>query len=97
MSDPDPDKLPSGALTAEQEVTLRRVAFGESPARTLRADDLKHLRALRLIENGKDGPVLTPEGKRRYDGLSRAIGAQPGPQPDDLLGALDKALRSYRR
>jgi hypothetical protein len=96
MSDPDPAKL-SDVLTDEQEVTLRRVAFGESPARTLRAADLKQLRALRLIENGKDGPVLTPEGKRRYDGLSRAIGTQPGPQPDDLLGALDKALRGYRR
>ena len=97
MSDPNPKKSSSDVLTTEQEVTLRRVAFGESPARTLRAADLEQLRVLRLIENGKDGPVLTAEGKRRYATLSRAMGADPGPQSDNLLGALDKALRDYRR
>ena len=36
MSDPHPKKPSSDVLTTEEEVTLRRVAFGESPARTLR-------------------------------------------------------------
>jgi len=38
MSDPHPKKPSSDVLTTEEEVTLRRVAFGESPARTLRAN-----------------------------------------------------------
>jgi hypothetical protein len=90
-------KAGSDVLNAEQEVTLRRVAFGESPARTLRSADLAYLRALHMIEDGKDGPVLTAKGRKHHAGLPRAPGtAHPG-QQDDLLGALSKALRDVKR
>lgn len=84
-------------LSADEEVTLRRIAFGESPVHTLRAADLTHLRALRLIEDRKDGPVLTVRGKEHHAGLPRALGTVRDRQQDDLLGALDKALRDVKR
>jgi hypothetical protein len=83
-------------LSSEEEVTLRRVAFGESPVHTLRTADLRHLRTLRLIEDGKDGPVLTARGKERYAALPRAMGTALNRKQDDLLGALDKALRDAK-
>lgn len=50
-------------LTPNEEVTPRRVAFGESPPRTLRAEDLARLRLLRLIADAKDGPSLAAGGR----------------------------------
>jgi hypothetical protein len=84
-------------LSGEEEVTLRRVAYGESPVHTLRAADLTHLRALRLIQDSKDGPVLTARGKAHHAGLPRALGAVRYKQQDDLLGALNKVLRDVKR
>jgi hypothetical protein len=93
----DADKKSHDVLTDNQEVTLRRVAFGESPARTLRAADLEQLRALRLIEESKDGPVLTAKGRARYASLPRALGATRSPHEDNLLDTLTKALRDSKR
>jgi hypothetical protein len=92
-----PKKSDKAILSGEQEVTLRRVAYGESPERTLRPADLEQLRALRLIENSKDGPVLTAEGRKRYETLPRALGTGSKTQYDDLLGALGKALDDSKR
>lgn len=88
---------PNEILSSEEEVTLRRVAYGESPVHTLRHADLEQLRALRLIEDAKDGPVLTAKGKTRYATLPRALGAGRDNQFDDLLGALGKALGDAKR
>ncbi len=63
-------------LTPNEEVTLRRVAFGESPERTLRADDLARLRLLRLVANGKDGPYLTGGGRTYFAALPKPIMAE---------------------
>jgi len=98
MTDDSSNKKNSvDVLSAEEEVTLRRVAFGESPVHTLRAADLTHLRILRLIEDSKDGPVLTARGKQHHIGLPRALGAVRYKQQDDLLGALSKVLRDVKR
>ncbi len=97
MSKPEDKKHPDAVLSGEEEVTLRRVAYGESPVRTLRAADLTQLLALRLIENGKDGPVLTAEGRKRFGVLPRAVGAVRAKRDDDLLGTLGKALRDLQR
>ncbi len=98
MTDASSKKIvPPPALTSEEEITLRRVAFGESPVRTLRAADLDQLRALQLIEEGKDGPVLTAEGKKRLAILPRALGAGRNEQSGDLLSALGKALSDVKR
>ena len=64
---------PPSKLTAEEAVTLRRVAFGESDVRSLRLADLERRLALRLIAGGRDGPVLTPSGRSYFDSLPRAV------------------------
>ena len=83
-------------LSEEQQVTLRRVAFGESPAHTLRAADLVQLRALRLIEDGRGGLVLTAKGRSHFAALPRALGAGDATQ-DNLLDSLTRALRDSKR
>ena len=65
---PTPSKL-----TADEAVTLRRVAFGESEVRTLRQADLERLLTLRLIVGGRDGLELTRSGRDAFDGLPRAV------------------------
>jgi len=84
-------------LSEDQQVTLRRVAFGESPAHTLRAADLEQLRALRLIENGKDGLVLTAKGRFHFAALPRALGTANAPQDNNLLDTLTRALQAPKR
>lgn len=97
MTDSSNKKDGADVLTSDQEVTLRRVAYGESPVHTLRAADLTQLRALRLIEDGKDGPILTARGKEHHASLPRALGTARAKHHDDLLGALSKALRDVKR
>ena len=58
-------------LTADEEVTLRRVAFGQSEVRAMRREDLARLRRLRLIEDAKDGPRLTMDGKLHFETIGR--------------------------
>jgi hypothetical protein len=60
-------------LTDAEAVTLRRVAFGQSEARTLRQADLARLLALRLIVDGRDGPELTRTGRDAFNALPRAL------------------------
>jgi DNA-binding transcriptional LysR family regulator len=89
--------MPRRNLTAEEEVTLRRVAYGQSPARTLRAQDLEALRGLRLIVDHRDGPLLTAEGRRLFDTLPRAS-AQAGREPmEAMLAELTRVTRGNRR
>lgn len=66
------EQRPPVLLSPEEEITLRRVAFGESPVRTLRAADLARLRRLRLIDDGRDGPRLTASGRAHFDLLPKA-------------------------
>ena len=73
---------PPSKLTVDQAVTLRRVAFGESEARTLRPADLERLTALQLIVNGRDGPELTRSGRDIFDSLPRGVFASK-PRRDD--------------
>jgi len=65
---PTPSKL-----TDAEAVTLRRVAFGESEARTLRQADLDRLLALHLIVHGRDGLELTRAGRDIFNALPRAL------------------------
>jgi len=77
------------SLTAEQEVTLRRIAFGESPVRTLRAEDLGTLHKLGLIEKSKDGPRLSASGRRYFDALPKPV-LQTSRTFRSMLGDLTK-------
>jgi len=79
-------------LTSNEEITLRRVALGESPMRSMRAQDLAQLRRLRLIDDGKDGPRLTVNDRKHFDALLKAVAlSDSGPQ--DLLRAMTRILR----
>jgi hypothetical protein len=85
------------SLTPDEEVTLRRVAYGESPLRTLRLHDLKALRDLRLIEDHRDGPTLTAAGRKVFDSLPRPS-AQSGREPmDAMLNELARATKGNAR
>ena len=68
---------PLFVLSADEEVTLRRVAYGQSEVRMLRAADLDRLRRLRLIEGSTADrtaiPRLTAAGKDHFDGLPRGV------------------------
>lgn len=79
-------------LTPEEEVTLRRVAFGQSDVRAMRAKDLARLRHLRLIQDGKDGPCLTVSGRQRFDELPKAMLMDKGPK--DLMSAMAKVFKA---
>lgn len=83
---------PAAILTPEEEVTLRRVAFGQSDVRAMRAQDLTRLRNLRLIRDGKDGPCLTISGRQRFDELPKATLMNKGPQ--DLMSAMAKVFKA---
>ncbi len=64
---------PPSKLTADEAVTLRRVAFGQSDERTLRQADLARLLELRLIVGGREGLELTRSGRDMFDSLPRAV------------------------
>jgi hypothetical protein len=59
-------------LSENEEVTLRRVAYGQSAVRTLRRPDLARLYHVRLIEDSTNGPRLTADGKLRFGILPKA-------------------------
>jgi len=79
------------ALSDDEAVTLRRVAFGESDLRTLRAADLDRLRELRLIEKSSTGARLTVHGEEHFKSLPRSVFAS-GPRTREGLAA-DQAPR----
>ena len=83
---------PAAVLTPEEEVTLRRVAFGQSDVRAMRAQDLTRLRNLRLIQDGKDGPCLTVTGRQRFDELPKAVLMDRGSR--DLTSAMAKVFKA---
>jgi hypothetical protein len=58
-------------LSTNEEITLRRVAHGQSDVAHLRADDLARLRSLDLVAGSPRVPTLTAEGKARFDQLAK--------------------------
>jgi hypothetical protein len=58
-------------LSANEEITLRRVAHGQSDVTHLRAEDLVRLRALALVTGTPRAPMLTAAGKARFDRLAK--------------------------
>lgn len=64
---------PPTSISADEAITLRRVAFGESDVRTLRRGDLDRLHALRLIEATAGGLRLTVRGDELFKLLPRSL------------------------
>lgn len=85
------------ALTDEEEVTLRRVAFGQSEVRAMRAHDVARLRRLQLIEDGRDGPQLTAAGRTVFEELTKATGSEKRERGDDMMQQMARMLRDMRR
>jgi len=96
MTFPSNDARPS-LLTDAEAVTLRRVAFGESEAKVMRARDLEQLRRLHLIEDAKDGPRLTAAGRAVFDGLPKAIGRDRPSRSRDVRRHMEHRPRGMRR
>jgi hypothetical protein len=88
---------PLQQLSSDEEVTLRRVAYGESEVRAMRAQDLARLRRLKLIEEGRDGLQLTTEGRRHFDALPRPGAQSGGAESQDLANALTRMIGKARR
>jgi hypothetical protein len=95
ISAPPPPQTP--ILTPEEEVTLRRVAFGQSEVRAMRAPDLLPLRQLRLIEDSRDGPRLTEAGRRIFDTLPKAATQRDSRSFGDLMAQMGRMPNEPQR
>jgi hypothetical protein len=84
-------------LTTDEEVTLRRVAYGQSEVRDMRRHDLARLRELLLIEDSNDGPRLTIGGKQRFDILPKAASLDRSSSLDDMLEMIGQRLHVARQ
>lgn len=92
------NKATATPLTLEEEITLRRVAFGESPVITLRAQDIARLRSLGLIDHARE-PRLTTSGRVCFEALPKAaaiskIGTRDLDEEIERLRAVKGELRS---
>jgi ribosomal protein S19E (S16A) len=90
---PSPTTAP---LTLEEEVTLRRVAFGQSEVRAMRRADLVQLRRLGLIEDAKDGPRLTAQGKVRFDSLAKPFSPSKTRQYEAVMAEIRRMSKAFR-
>lgn len=86
------DKGISRPLTANEQVTLRRVAYGQSEVRAMRRHDLTRLRELKLIEDGKDGPRLTADGKQRFEVLPKAASLDNSATFEEMLSTIGQRI-----
>ena len=64
-------------LTNSEQITLRRVAHGQSDAFRLPAEDMARLRELLLIAGSARAPHLTPAGQRQFLTLARPVALKP--------------------
>jgi hypothetical protein len=98
LTDRGESALPEEALTAGEEVTLRRVAYGQSELRALPRSDIAHLHDLGLIEEGRDGPQLTAAGRRLFEALPKAIIQTQGKRSfAKILAETTKTIAKRRR
>lgn len=90
-------RAPLAVLTKDEEVTLRRVAYGQSDVRSMRRHDLARLQMLHLIEDRRDGPSLTVTGKQHFDGLPKAASLDASSRLESMLKAISPHTRRIRR
>ena len=85
-------------LSANEEITLRRVAHGQSDVAHLRAEDLVRLRSLALVTGDAHAPILTTAGKACFDRLTKpAVVAEFNAQ-NELMVTLNRLMaRKARR
>jgi hypothetical protein len=79
-------------LSDNEEITLRRVAHGQSDVTRLRAEDLARLRALALIAGSARAPTLTAAGKARFDGLTKPAAVSEFNAQNELMATLSRLM-----
>ena len=79
-------------LTDSEEITLRRVAHGQSDVAHLRAEDLNRLRALKLIDANTRVPALTAAGKTRFDALAKPVAIAGFNAQNELIAVLGRLM-----
>jgi hypothetical protein len=83
-------------LSANEEVTLRRVALGITKAADLSEVDIKRLKALSLIEDNGGGLRLTPTGRERYLALPKGAAVDQAESSDDPVARLAAYMAKAR-
>ncbi|GEP57968.1 hypothetical protein [Reyranella soli] len=85
-------------LSTNEEITLRRVAYGQSDVAHLRAEDLERLRALALVAGSPRTPTLTAAGKARFDRLAKPAAVTQVNAQNELMATLGRLMaRAGRR
>jgi hypothetical protein len=85
-------------LSANEEITLRRVAHGQSDVAHLRAEDLVRLRALALVGGSPCAPMLTAAGKACFDGLTKPAAMTEFDAQNEIMATLGRLMaRKGRR
>lgn len=85
-------------LSANEEITLRRVAHGQSDVAHLRAEDLVRLRSLALVTGTAHAPMLTTAGKARFDRLTKSAAVAAFNGQNELMATLNRLMaRKARR
>jgi hypothetical protein len=79
-------------LSANEEITLRRVAHGQSDVAHLRADDLARLRSLDLVAGNPRTPTLTAEGKARFDQLAKPAAMMGFNAQNEIIETLKRLM-----
>ena len=87
---------PTNELGFDEEVVLRRIAYGIVQPVHLRLRDVERLISLGLVVRRGKGLALTPQGERRFAQLPvRKLDAPPTIVDDHII-ALGKALGTRR-
>jgi hypothetical protein len=84
-------------LTTSEQITLRRVAYGQSDPASLSARDLRRLRELGLIEGSARAPAMTASGQHCFDSLSRPATLQHAGLEQVLTDTLQVLRQSGHR
>lgn len=79
-------------LSTDEEITLRRVAHGQSDIAHLRAHDLARLRALDLIAGSPRVPTLTAAGKARFDQLAKPAVVMDFNAQNELAATINRLM-----
>lgn len=86
----------SAPLSANEEVTLRRIALGICKTSQLSQRDVERLRTICLIEDTGGSLKLTPLGRERYLALPKSVAVDESGTPDELFSKLTAFMDKAR-